>query len=70
MVTAGILDYIKGQIALGENPDLIRLSLAAKGWKETDIEDAFSQAGIINNPSQISITTITSWKITRKPYGR
>lgn len=51
MVTAELLNYIKGQISQGQTSEAIKVVLLNQGWSEADISQAFIQAGT-NQPNQ------------------
>lgn len=48
MITNELLNYIKNQILSGVERDEIRDALFSVGWKNIDIEEAFSKMNIIN----------------------
>lgn len=44
MVTAELINYIKGQLSQGNDQEEIKSTLQSQGWNETDINLAFSQS--------------------------
>lgn len=54
MVTAELINYLKGQIASGQTSETIRTTLIGHGWSKPDIAEAFSQIGVAqSNQSQV-----------------
>jgi len=49
MVTAELINYVKGQISRGQNPEAITSALLKQRWNESDIHEVFLEIGI--NPS-------------------
>lgn len=62
MITAELVNYIRGQIAQGQNLETIKTSLLSQKWSEADINEAFSQIGTsqVAQPPQDKTQTITS----------
>lgn len=58
MVTAELINYLKGQITSGQTPEAIRTTLIGQGWGEPDIAEAFSQIGV----AQSNQSTVVSSK--------
>ncbi|MBC7836485.1 hypothetical protein H7X87_01760 [Acetobacteraceae bacterium] len=50
MINQDVLNYIRGQIALGVSRDVIKKSLSTGGWSEADMVEAFAAIDGIRMP--------------------
>jgi membrane protein YdbS with pleckstrin-like domain len=69
MINNEIIDYIKSELARGQNTEEIRTALVESGWKESDILEAFNS---LSTPVTSSINTEApqhaSVLVTEKEY--
>lgn len=63
MITQYLLDYVKEQLAQGEDPQELKARLLRNGWKTEDVEEAFSSLAGGSATPAVTGNTLSSFSL-------
>jgi len=66
MVTPQLLEYIKKQFSLGVSKDVIGASLKTSNWSNEDIQAAFNQLNLVENPNSSDTVLSNDIKLKKR----
>jgi len=61
MADPRLVNYIKAQLAAGQNIEAVRRALLAQGWQEKDIAEAISAAAAVPLPAAPNARKSRKW---------